>query len=256
MVQARYTSRRRTLAQLGAGLCLSVVVATGGALAATGAAGAAGNGVAQQSAQQIVSQALKVSSAANSFTMSGTVAESGQNYTLNIQAAPNGDGKGTIEMNSYVIQIVQVGSNIYLKANQAFWTKEAGASAASLFANKWIYGSKSSSDLGSLSQILNGKQFMKQVFGGSPNLQNTALNKAGYTTVGGKQALKISGSNGSSSGAIYVATSGPPYILKVTLSGGSQGHGNLSFRNYNQPVTVTAPQGAINIDNLGQGSSS
>ena len=55
----------------------------------------------------------------------------------------------------------------------------------------------------------------------------------------------------SSTGRLYVAKSGTPYILKISVTG-SSGTGSLTFSNYNQPIAPVPPTGAIDLDTLAQ----
>jgi hypothetical protein len=55
----------------------------------------------------------------------------------------------------------------------------------------------------------------------------------------------------SGAGTLYVATTGTPYPLEILKKGGSGG--SILFDRWNQPVTLTAPANAININQLQSG---
>jgi hypothetical protein len=208
-------------------------------------AGAAGTGnIASESAQQIVTQAASATKAATSVTVKGWVVDSGQKLTLNITTSNSGQGQGTITQKGQTITLRITGGNVYLMADTAFWTAQAGAAAAKLFANKWVYTSLSDPNVGDLTNLFDTSQFFSGITGKAPG----NLTTSGTANVNGQKAVVVKGSDSSGSGTMYVAATGNPYILKVTTTGSA--NASLTFSNYNKPVNTTAPKGAINLNQL------
>jgi hypothetical protein len=140
---------------------------------------------------------------------------------------------------------------VYFRGTAAFWTQQGSASAAKLFAGKWVSTAATTTSGKSLSGFLDSQSFMKQLF--SSNLTKSQFANAGTAKVAGEPVIVISGhdSKDTSTGRLYVAKSGMPYILKISVTG-KDGTGSLTFSNYNQPITPVPPTGAIDLDTLAQ----
>jgi hypothetical protein len=52
-------------------------------------------------------------------------------------------------------------------------------------------------------------------------------------------------------GTLYIATTGKPYPVQITKTGG--GGGAVSFQGWNRPVTIIAPANALDINQLRRG---
>jgi len=226
-----------------------------GALAAGGMTLALGSAPvsAASSPEQIVKQAITTSEAATSVKIVGSVAEGTQTISLDVSASTSGAGEGTIGIGKGLATVRLVGGTVYFMGNAKFWTQQVSASAAKLFVGKWVSTAATTSTGSPLAQFLNSGSFMKQLFGSS--LENSKFVNAGTAHVGGKTAIVISADNKSlkSEGDLYVAKSGQPYILKVSAVGGKGQAGALTFSQYDQPVNVVAPSGAVDLDTLQSG---
>ena len=72
------------------------------------------------------------------------------------------------------------------------------------------------------------------------------LAKGKTTTVRGQQVVAVNDTT--NGGTLYVATTGKPYPIEISKTGSTGGQ--LVFDHFNQPVTLTAPAGAIDISKL------
>ena len=61
----------------------------------------------------------------------------------------------------------------------------------------------------------------------------------------GQAVEEISGTFSGQKGALYVASHGKPYLLRVVQLKGASGGGTIDLSNYNKPVKVTTPKGAV-----------
>lgn len=222
-----------------------------GALAAGGMTVALGGSPAWAgtSPKEVVLNAITATEATTSVKIVGSVTEGTETISLNISASTSGVGQGTIGINKQVATVRLVAGIVYFRADTQFWTAESGKSAAQLFANKWVDTAETTSTGQPLAQFLNSDTFMQQLFG--PNLDNSTFTDVGTARVDGKTAVVISGvdKKSKSKGDIYIAKSGTPYILRLTI-GGKGDKGGLTFSDYNQPVTPVVPSGAIDLDTL------
>jgi hypothetical protein len=100
------------------------------------------------------------------------------------------------------------------------------------------------SDFAGINSLLDASQVASQFSGTS----NTGFTKGKTSTINGQQVIAIKGASSSdnSGGTVYVATTGKPYIIRV--SGGGT---TLTFSNYNRPVNPSVPANSINISTLG-----
>ncbi len=225
-----------------------------GAVTAGGMALALGSSPvsAAASPKQTVKNAIAATESATSVEIAGSVVEGTQTISLDVSASTTGVGQGTIGIGNGVATVRLVGGTVYFMGNANFWTEQSSASAAQLFAGKWVSTAATTSGGESLAQFLNSASFMKQLFG--TNLTNSTFSRVGTAKVSGRSAIVISGvdKKNKTKGKIYVAASGKPYVLKITI-GGKSGTGGLTFSKYNRPITPVVPSGAIDLDTLTAG---
>jgi hypothetical protein len=233
-------------------LGLGAVASLGLAGIAAGVAGAStGNGVSSKSPNAILSAAASATKGASSFTLNGTVVEKGSSTTFrNLTLSNSGDAQGTVTEDGDSLDIIKVNNVLYIKGNAAFWTKADNASAGRLLGGKWVYGSPQT--FASLSNELSTSSFVGSI---KTNVDLAGAKKGRTTTIAGQPVISISGTNGKTAGIAYVATTGKPYIVRVSLLKGSSGVGAITFTNYNKPVHATKPPGAVNVNDIGKGSS-
>jgi hypothetical protein len=200
----------------------------------------------------VVKNAIAASEAASSVKISGAITQGKQTISLDVSAGTGGTGQGTIGIGTGTATVRLVGGIVYFRGTTAFWTQQGSASAAKLFAGKWVSTAATTTSGESLSGFLDSQSFMKQLF--SSNLTKSQFANAGTAKVAGEPVIVISGhdSKDTSTGRLYVAKSGMPYILKISVTG-KDGTGSLTFSNYNQPITPVPPTGAIDLDTLAQG---
>jgi hypothetical protein len=228
-------------------IALVGIAALGGTvLAATPALGASSK------AQVLVTNAIAASESAQSVRVSGTVSEGKEKITLNVQASNAAKGQGSIGINGAVANVIRLGSRVYFSADKAFWTENGGAAAASLFDGKWVFTTATSSDGQSLAEFMDLTSLMHQLFGG--NLDSTTFSLGKNTTVNGVAVATINGkdSSGATSGTLYVARTGKPYVIELKGSGSTNGAGSLLFSAYNQSFSPVAPKNPINLNQLNQ----
>src|SRR6202020_616978 len=228
--------RRRTYLPL-------LLIAAPGAMAlgmATPASAASSNGVANKSASEIVTAASAATGAAKSFTFGGTTQQSGTTTNLKVSVSSSGMGQGTITISGQPVKLIKIGNTVYFSSTKAFWNKAAGTGAGSLFGTRWVAVPSTDSDFAGINTLLDESQ----VAGQFSDTSNTTFTKGKTSTINGQAVIAVNGkdSGDSTGGTVYVATTGKPYIIRVTGGGSS-----LTFSNYNQPVNPSVPPNSINI---------
>jgi hypothetical protein len=232
--------RRRTYLPL-------LLMAAPGAMAlgmATPASAASSNGVDNKSASQIVTAASAATGAAKSFTFGGTTQQSGTTTNLKVSVSSSGKGQGTITISGQPVKLIKIGNTVYFSSTKAFWNKAAGTGAGSLFGTRWVAVPSTDSDFAGINTLLDESQVASQF----SDTSNTTFTKGKTSTINGQAVIAVNGkdSGDSTGGTVYVATTGKPYIVRVTGGGSS-----LTFSNYNQPVNPSVPPNSINISTLG-----
>jgi hypothetical protein len=214
------------------------------------AGAAAGNGIASKSAAQIVSTAVKASAAASSFSVIGSVSQSGSTVSLDLSVSSSEKSEGTITINGGTAHVVELGTVAYFKADNSFWTQNGNKADAQLLAGKWVYGSISSSTFSSFKSFLSPRKVIGSFFSGGEG----PFKKGRTSSIGGQPVLAIVGQGSSQNGTLYVATIGKPFVVRLQAQA-SSGTGEITFSHYNRPVRPTKPAGAINLQQLAGGGS-
>jgi hypothetical protein len=203
---------------------------------------AAADGFSSKSAAQIFKTGIKASSAASSFSVSGTIDQPKTDLTLNLSLSASGMSQGSLLINGEQVQIRVIGGTGYFNGDAAFWTKNGNAATAQVFAGKWIYAPISNSLFSSLRAFLSPRSFIHSFLGTTKG----PYSKSGTSSISGKQAVGVR-ANGP--GTMYVETSGGHFVVKVQAStGGSSG--SLTFNSYGVPVHPTKPPGGVSLQSL------
>lgn len=222
-------------------LLTTALCTTLAATALAGCGGSSGNGVSSQSADQIVTASSNAISHAKSVHLAGSITTSGVPLTLDLKLVNGKGGRGAISEGGLSFQLIDVGQTVYIQGSQAFWQHFGGAAAAKLIDGRWLKA-PDNGQFASVATLTNMQKLM-----GALLLTHGHLIKGGTSTVKGQQVVSVT--DKSKGGTLYVATSGPAYPIQLKRVGG--GGGQITFDQFNQPVTLTAPANAISLSSLG-----
>jgi hypothetical protein len=205
-----------------------------------------GNGVAGKSPEQIVNAAVAAAESAHSVHLAGTLHTSGGKLGLDLDIVTGKGTAGTItEGGTVSFRLVVIGTSVYFQGNRAFWLKVGHSQAAvQLFLGKWIREPASGAQFQSFAKLTSIKGLMASLVHG-----HGTLSKGASTTVGGQQAIAVN--DVSRGGALYVATTGKPYPLKLNNKGSAAGV--VTFTQYNHSFTIAAPKDSVDAAQLKQG---
>jgi hypothetical protein len=209
-----------------------------GAVSACG--GSSDNGVASKSPNAILSAAMNAVNGARSVHVAGSGVDAGSPVALNLDLASGKGARGNIAEGTVSFQLIEVGQVIYLKGSPEFWRHLGGAAAVQLLQGKWFETPASSGSFASLGQLTD----MRRLFASLSS--HGTLVKGKTSTVNGQKVVAVTDS--SKGGTLYVATTGKPYPVEI-LKTGAQG-GKFEFDRYDQPVPLSAPANAINLQQL------
>jgi hypothetical protein len=221
-------------------------LAVGGACLTCLAVGACGGGggdpLADMSGKQVVDKAVGDLKSASSFSLAGTVSDSGGDYTVHLDYKPGTGCKGTVAQAGHgSFAMVMIGTTAWLKPDNAFWRAYAGSDAAAaiaLLGGRYLKGSTSNANLASLTKLCD-----VNALASSLSLPTDVV-KGKVTTVGGEQVLPLT--DKAKGGTMYVTDTSSPQIVELvkTAAGDS---GKISFT-VGHPVTVTAPPASQSVD--------
>jgi hypothetical protein len=202
--------------------------------------GASGNGVAPKSAGAILSAAYSAVAQSKSARISGVFSSGKQRIMLNLDVAPGRGGKGSMSINGRSFELITLESRTYFNGSAAFWKRYGGGAAATLFENRWLE-TPTNGQFKSFAQLTNIRKIFRFLV--HPGRDN--LTKMGLSTVNGQKAIGVQNGTG---GTLYVATVGKPYPIEIEKPGSEGGH--VTFSDFNQPVSIHPPAGAINMSQL------
>lgn len=219
---------------------LLVLVLVASAIAGCGSS-SDGNGVTAKTPTEIVAGAKVLADKASSVHVSGSIHSGGSPITLDLHLLSNKGGRGALSENGLSFELIQIHGTVYIKGSPAFYRHVVGATAAQLLQGRWLKAPATSGDLASLASLTSLRQLLDATL-----TRHGALVKGAKTTVNGRKVVGVTDT--SNGGTLYVATTGPPYPIAVTKSGA--GAGTIVFDHWNGPVSVTAPENAIDIAQL------
>ena len=200
-----------------------------------------GNGVESKSANEIIAEASKAAKAASSVHVSGSIVSEGKQIALDLHLASGKGATGHLTLDGANVNLIEVGGYVYISAGEAFYKALGGTAAAQLLRGKWLKVPTSTSGFGSIASLTN----LDSLLGGTLSAHG-AITKGSTTTVDNQAVIGLVDS--AKQGTLYVATTGTPYPVAIVKTGTNGG--KISFSEWNQPVTLTAPPNAVDLTQL------
>lgn len=183
------------------------------------------NGEASKSPRQILADAASALRAASGFEVDGAQREGGKTTRMRLLASSQSlDMAASTGTAAY--EVLRVPAGLYVRGNSSFWRHYLGARGA-ILADRWIQGSSSalSSELAPFEPATMARCLTEG---------NDTLSIAGTTSVNGQPAVVIRDAGnlpGAIPGTLAVATTGPPYPLRVNVAGRHRAGGHIDVCN-------------------------
>jgi hypothetical protein len=229
--------------RLRAGSVLAIAALACAPIAGCGG-GSSGNGLASKSPEEIVAAAKAAATHAASVHIVGSIISENKPISLDMELVAGKGAKGHLSVEGLGIEVIALEHAFYLNGSSAFYRHIAGPAAAALLQGKWLKAPTTSGEFASLAQLTELGKLVESTLSSHGELKH-----APGKTVGGRQAVGVT--DATRGGTLYVAATGTPFPLQITKDG--SGSGTITFNRWNQPVTITAPAGAINITQLQNG---
>jgi hypothetical protein len=221
-------------------LLLAAMTAT--ALAACG--GGSGAAITSDSASQIVAKATSAVESASSVRVAGSFTEgSGTKHTisLDLRLVAGKGATGSMSEGSGGFDLTVIGSTVYVKGSSEFWKEYAGSGSAARLAGRWLKTSSTSGSFGDLASEVRARSLLSTLLS-----DHGGLTKGATTTIDGRKVIAVHDASGG--GTLYVATSGTPYPIELVKTSDDS---KVSFSQFNAPVPLAAPAGAISTSAIG-----
>lgn len=188
------------------------------------------------SAKKIADQSEKAMKALHSLTFDASITQDGEKLRLELSADRDGTCVGTIGFGGVTGELLSVDGAEYLRGDEAFWTKTAGADAkavVTLLGDRWA-------------KLDGGDQFssfcdLDEFFDEIDKTSGATTQTKGKTAeIGGLEAVEITSNEDGGTVHGWVATEGKHYLLKVEQVGGKE-PGTVTFSNFDEPVDAKTP---------------
>lgn len=203
------------------------------------------SGEAAKPAAQVVHDAAKAAQAASSVRMSGQIAEPGNQIGVDLSFVRGKGATGTFSLGGAPVDLVLVGNHAYMRGGADFWRRfSKSKGVGQLLAGKWLKFAANDEHLGSLMSVASEKRLFDELATNHGKLVNR-----GTTTYKGQSVVAIFGRE---NGTLYVSASGTPYPVALVKTKGPTS-GTITFDDWNQPVKLTAPKGAVDFAKLHSG---
>jgi hypothetical protein len=201
------------------------------------------NGEASKAPERVLADARAAATKASSAHVSGRVKSDAGPITLDLSTARGKGAKGSMSTNGLKFDLVRIGDVAYIRGSDDFYRHFAGAAIAQLLHGKWLKASISNPRFQSLLPLTSVGLLMGKVSSSHGKLVND-----GETTYRGTDVVAIRDTSDNSK--LYVAATGTPY--PVAIVGGKKGlSGTITFGDWNEHVSLSAPSGAIDISSVG-----
>jgi hypothetical protein len=218
-----------------------LAVAIAGCSGSSSSSSSPGNGVASKPPAEILAATKSAAEHASSAHIAGALRSGGSPITLDLDLLAGHGGRGRLSEGSLAFELIVVDGTVYIKGSPSFYRRFGGTAAARLFQGKWLRSSTTGSELATLASLTDLGRLLDQTLA-----DHGTLTKGATTTAFGQPVIELQDT--SKDGSLYVATTGQPYPIEIVKRGSDPGH--VAFTRWNEPVSLSAPSGAVDIGQL------
>jgi hypothetical protein len=181
-----------------------------------------------------------------SLHMAGSLDTGDAKVGIDVSTTTDGACRGTISQNGGHAEVLSTGDQTWMKPDHAFWELSAPGQASEIeqtVGDKWVVV-PSSADFDSFCDL---STFLDS-FDDQNNKSDGPTENEGVESVGGEDAVKLTGKSDGQPVAAWVAVDSPHRILKFELGAGGDTSGTLTFTEFDEPVDVKAPAASDTFD--------
>ena len=191
---------------------------------------------------EMVNASLTAAEGARTVHIVASGLQASQPLSFDLHLVAGKGGKGTLNQGGLPFAIVRIGPNAYFKGGDAFLKRYAGATVSELLKGRWFKASATKGQFAAFTPLTDIKLLFSAILGSHGKLE---LGRRG--AIGGVPAVAIVDTSKNGGGTLWIAAKGPPYPLELTQTGGT---GVIRFKDWNKPVSITAPKKALDYDKL------
>jgi hypothetical protein len=188
-----------------------------------------------KSGNQVAAQAVSDLKSAPSFTMKGTIDQSGSALGVNLAYKVGTGCEGTVsQAGKGSFDIVVIGSTAWLKPDDAFWRSYSGSNAAQVIAllgGRYLKGSTSNKNTAEFAKLCDANSLVS-----SMTLPKN-VSKGQVTTLNGQRVLPLTDSRQGST--MYVTDTSKPEIVELVAT--KPGNSGKVIFAVGAPVSLTVP---------------
>lgn len=200
---------------------------------------AAPNDEASKPADQVLADARAAATSASSAHVAGKLVSNGTRITLDLSMARDKGAKGSVSVNGLGFDLVKLGNTAYIKGSDAFYRHFAGPAVAQLIHGKWIKAPTTSKQFRPFAALASVSGLFAKIGANHGRLVND-----GKKTYQGQPVVVVR--DASDNSKLYVAATGKPYPVALVGGTGNQS-GAVTFSDWNEPVSLSAPSGALDV---------
>ncbi len=246
----------------------------GGSNGGGGSAGGSASAFAGKSPEQILDEVVAALRGVRSYHVEGRVVDEDGPGSFAGDISTSGPSQLRFEQGGQRFQIIVIGADTYMRANGAFWRKQAGGSGqvVRLLADKWV---KSRARAGDLREVFD--ELSPRTLANCLTKEHGKLSNKGSGKVGDQDTIVLHDDGdapGGAPGDLHVATTGKPFPLRAVQTGPQRSgkssdpkcqddnetkESDIALSRFDEPVRISAPKGAVDLDQLapsGDGSQS
>ncbi|MFF9351992.1 hypothetical protein [Streptomyces sp. NPDC014734] len=218
---------------------------TSGGLVGGGVA-RADNGIDTLSAQQIADRSRDALLSVRSLHVDTRGDLKGRNPSaaLDLTLDRNGDCDGSVDLGGTrgSVRVVKRGDDVWAKPDANFWKNQVpvgGPAFAAILNGRWMKATADDPRLRGVTDACDLDAFRHVVVDNADNDRGT-LNKGRRTTLDGAPVVPLTRIRDDRTLTMYVAATGRPYPLKITVEGGGP-HAVVNLSAFGRPVPAATP---------------
>ena len=206
-----------------------------------GSTAGADDGLEAMEASEILDAAQEALSNAESVRITGSIPDEGEVIDIDIAIDADAGATGSVTLGGQMLDLIVTPERVYIKGDDAFYADLGGDAAAQLLAGKWLSMPADDEDAKDLAQFADLEQFAA-IF----DDEGADVEKGDTGEIDGTPAIGLVQSNDTEPGVLWVASEGEPYPLR--LENAEDESQFIDFRDYGEPVEITAPSSDEAID--------
>lgn len=220
------------------------------------------HGEAGKSPQQIAADAVAATKRLHSFRLDGTITQTGG--TMRLAGAVAGPGRMSFSERraSDGVQVIALGGVTYMKASRAYYSAQPKLTPVQVarYADQWLK-LPTTSDPSFAAALARDTNLSIELRCWAA--RRRGLSVAGTGSVDGRAAVILASDGsapGSAPGRVYVAATGPAWILRAVVAGPRKPGGSaacaepattdtsdITISHFNEPVALAAPPSALDL---------